>query len=175
MVKDIKTRNRNNRERGKASEKKVADYLGFYRVPYSGTSSLFGWGDVRDHEEQKQCRYIGECKSITPRSTKEVNYIIQEKWLLGDNSITKKAKDAGDRIPFLTVTKARSPKIYAVIMLTHLRMFMQALEILVGYGLIDDTLNEQEMQERVNALYMEGVKNGKIKSYASVPGDDIKF
>jgi len=66
-------RNRNNRKRGKAFEKKVADFLGFYRVPYSGSAENFGLGDIRDRESQDDSLVMGECKSITPRSKNQIN------------------------------------------------------------------------------------------------------
>ena len=50
--------NRNNRKRGGAFEKRVADYLGFEVVPYSGSNARFGYGDVRNNE------WLIECKNI---------------------------------------------------------------------------------------------------------------
>lgn len=51
--------NNNNRKRGGAFEKRVADYLGFEVVPYSGSNARFGYGDVRNNE------WLIECKNIT--------------------------------------------------------------------------------------------------------------
>ena len=51
--------NKNNRKRGGAFEKKVADFLGFEVVPYSGSNARFGYGDVRNDE------WLIECKNIT--------------------------------------------------------------------------------------------------------------
>ena len=51
--------NNNNRKRGGAFEKRVADYLGFEVVPYSGSNARFGYGDVRNEE------WLIECKNIT--------------------------------------------------------------------------------------------------------------
>jgi hypothetical protein len=51
--------NKNNRKRGGAFEKRVADYLGFEVVPYSGSNARFGYGDVRNDE------WLIECKNIT--------------------------------------------------------------------------------------------------------------
>lgn len=60
MDKDIRKKiNRNNRKRGGAFEKRVADYLGFEVVPYSGSNARFGYGDVRNDE------WLIECKNIT--------------------------------------------------------------------------------------------------------------
>lgn len=60
MDKQIQKRiNRNNRKRGGKFEKRVADYLGFEVVPYSGSNARFGYGDVRNDE------WLIECKNIT--------------------------------------------------------------------------------------------------------------
>lgn len=50
--------NRNNRKRGGAFEKRVADYLNFEVVPYSGSNARFGYGDVRND------KWLIECKNI---------------------------------------------------------------------------------------------------------------
>jgi hypothetical protein len=64
--------NRNNRKRGGAFEKKVADYLGFEVVPYSGSNARFGYGDVRNNE------WLIECKNITPDKDK---ITIKQLWI----------------------------------------------------------------------------------------------
>ena len=48
---DQKTINRRNRTRGKSFERRVAEKLGnWFRIPYSGSSELWGLGDVRDKD-----------------------------------------------------------------------------------------------------------------------------
>lgn len=64
--------NKNNRKRGGAFEKKVADYLGFEVVPYSGSNARFGYGDVRNDE------WLIECKNITPDGDK---ITIKQLWI----------------------------------------------------------------------------------------------
>jgi hypothetical protein len=64
--------NRRNRKRGGAFEKKVADYLGFEVVPYSGSNARFGYGDVRNDE------WLIECKNITPDGDK---ITIKQSWI----------------------------------------------------------------------------------------------
>lgn len=64
--------NRNNRKRGGNFEKKVADYLGFEVVPYSGSNARYGYGDVRGEE------WLIECKNITPDGDK---ITIQQLWI----------------------------------------------------------------------------------------------
>lgn len=58
MSNNQKRINRNNRKRGGAFEKRVADFLGFDVVPYSGSNARFGYGDVRNDE------WLIECKNI---------------------------------------------------------------------------------------------------------------
>lgn len=143
-------RNNNNRMRGKAFEKRLADYLGFFRVPYSGTNDTFGWGDVRDKEDQQESRYLGECKSISPRTQKEVNYIIREDWFLGKNGILTKAKNAGNRIPFLAFTKAKSSYVYVAVLMADFKMLVEALELLVLVGIVTDNLDKDELAKTIN-------------------------
>lgn len=64
--------NKNNRKRGGAFEKRVADFLGFEVVPYSGSNARFGYGDVRNDE------WLIECKNITPDGDK---ITIRQLWL----------------------------------------------------------------------------------------------
>lgn len=64
--------NKNNRKRGSTFEKRVADYLGFEVVPYSGSNARFGYGDVRND------KWLIECKNITLDGDK---LTIQQKWI----------------------------------------------------------------------------------------------
>lgn len=64
--------NNNNRKRGGAFEKRVADYLGFEVVPYSGSNARFGYGDVRNE------KWLIECKNITPDGDK---ITIKQLWI----------------------------------------------------------------------------------------------
>lgn len=60
MDKDTRKKiNKRNRQRGGAFEKRVADFLGFEVVPYSGSNARFGYGDVRNEN------WLIECKNIT--------------------------------------------------------------------------------------------------------------
>lgn len=156
MTKTASQRNRNNRERGKAFEKKMADFFGWIRVPYSGSAEVFGLGDIRDHEDQQQTRYMGECKSITPRSTKEVNYILQEKWLVGKDSIIDRARKQGNKMPILLFTKARSPLSFAVVRDKDLKMMMDALQILRDRGYISETTDVDDIRAQIDNLTKEG-------------------
>lgn len=64
--------NNNNRKRGGAFEKRVADFLGFEVVPYSGSNARFGYGDVRNDE------WLIECKNITSDGDK---LTIKQSWI----------------------------------------------------------------------------------------------
>lgn len=64
--------NKNNRKRGSAFEKRVADFLGFEVVPYSGSNARFGYGDVRNDN------WLIECKNIKPDGNK---ITLQRKWI----------------------------------------------------------------------------------------------
>lgn len=77
--------NRNNRKRGGSFEKKVADYLGFDVVPYSGSNARYGFGDVRSDD------WLIECKNITPTDGK---ITIKQLWIEKNR---KRADDVGKR------------------------------------------------------------------------------
>lgn len=64
--------NNRNRKRGGAFEKRVADYLGFEVVPYSGSNARYGYGDVRNEE------WLIECKNITSDGDK---ITIRQLWI----------------------------------------------------------------------------------------------
>ena len=77
--------NRNNRKRGGSFEKKVADYLGFDVVPYSGSNARYGFGDVRNDD------WLIECKNITPTDGK---ITIKQLWIEKNRT---RADDVGKR------------------------------------------------------------------------------
>lgn len=144
--------NRNNRERGKAFEKTVANFLGFWRVPYSGSAESYGLGDVRDHESQEESLTLGECKSITPRSAREINYLIKEKWLITkDGIMTKAAKK--NKLGWLAVTKVRSSKWYVVISPEHFRMMLRMIDIMRAENIINDTKNIDLLNAQIDDLW----------------------
>ena len=77
--------NNRNRKRGGAFEKRVADYLGFEVVPYSGSNARYGYGDVRNNE------WLIECKNITPDGDK---ITIKQLWI---DKNRERADDVGKR------------------------------------------------------------------------------
>lgn len=156
----VSQRNRNNRERGKAFEKKMADFLGWIRVPYSGSAEVFGLGDIRDHEDQQQTRYMGECKSITPKSTKEINYIVQEKWLVGKDSIVARAKKQGNKMPLVLLTKAKSSLTFVILRDRDFKMMADAMDVLRMHGIIDESTDIDKINEQIQ-LAKGGMGDGK--------------
>mgnify|MGYP001453083081 FL=1 len=147
-------RNRNNRNRGKNFERRVSKYLGFYRVPYSGSAEVFGLGDVRDNESQDESLTIGECKSITPRNKNSINYIIQEKWLIGDTGIVNQAKKS-NKMPWLAFTKVRSALWFVILLPNHFRMFLRAIDILKHKGIIEDTMDINKLEEDIDSKWQK--------------------
>jgi len=144
-------RNRNNRERGKNFERKMAKFLSFVRVPYSGSSELYGEGDIRDHKDPDVCFYLGECKSITPKSVTEVNFIIKKEWL---DAIFTRAKKAGKKLGFLTFTKSAHPQAYVITKAEDFRMMTQALDLIrhrdVQVGDVEDLREYIEWEWRMH-------------------------
>jgi hypothetical protein len=145
----IRKTNNNNRHRGKAFENKMAKYFGWIRVPYSGSAEAYGLGDLRDHEDQQKTRYMAECKSITPRSAKEINYTVQEKWLVGKDSIVARAKKQGNKFPVLLLTKVRSSLTFAIMREKDFKMMVDALEVMRRHGLIDNTTDVDKIREQI--------------------------
>ena len=89
----------------------MADYLGMFVVPYSGSNNRFGWGDVRDIESNDIGGYwTGECKSITPRNKDEV-HVIRREWI---DDIKRRAEEYCTSW-FLAFNGYRSPITYIII------------------------------------------------------------
>lgn len=92
-----------NRKRGAAFEKRVADYLGFEVVPYSGSNTRYGMGDVRNDT------WMGECKNIKPDEKGRV--CIKKSWL---DKAWERAKNENKR-SFLIFTPSGKPEKYVII------------------------------------------------------------
>lgn len=146
--------NRNNRERGKNFERTVAKYLGFFRVPYSGSAEAYGLGDVRDAEGQDESLTLGECKSITPRSAREINYPVQEKWLITKDGIMNKAARK-NKLGWLAFTKVRSAKWFVTIDPVHFRMMLRMIDIMKHRGILNNTHNIDILNAQVDELWGE--------------------
>lgn len=155
MATDRSRINRNNRERGKDFERKMADLLGFFRVPYSGAAAGYGEGDLRDAEDREKSLFLGECKTITPRSQREINYVLKRDWLVGDKGIVARAKESGGKFPFLAFTRARSPLAFVVLRAEDFKLVVDLLRVLERDGVIPKYTNVEALREWV-AWALEG-------------------
>lgn len=152
--------NNRNRNRGKMAEKRMAERMGdWYRIPYSGSSELFGLGDIREVEGKEDATWMVECKTITPRSAKEINYIIKEEWLIGKNGVIGKAKAEFNKFWGLMVTKKGSSNIYFMTSLEIFRTIFRAVEILKMQGQISIQNDSTKTMEEIDKLW-EDLKNG---------------
>lgn len=82
-------RNKNNRVRGGKFEKTVADLLNMFAVPYSGSNTRFGLGDIRDVEGTTGGMWLGECKSVTIDDVDNPIFILKKSWIV---KLIKKAQ-----------------------------------------------------------------------------------
>jgi hypothetical protein len=94
--------NRNNRKRGGNFEKVVADLLDMDIVPYSGSNSRFGYGDVRDSI------WLGECKNITLDNGA---IVIRREWLRKNTERAAKY----NKIPFLAFMQYGAQDKYVIV------------------------------------------------------------
>lgn len=94
--------NNNNRKRGGAFEKRVADILDMFVVPYSGSNSRFGWGDVRGNEGTGKTTFLIECKNF---NLDKDRYKIKKEWL----DKNRERALVHDALPILAFMKAGSP------------------------------------------------------------------
>lgn len=147
--------NNRNRSRGKNFERRMADKMGdWYRIPYSGSSELFGLGDVRDTEDKNSASFMMECKTITPRSAREINYSIKEEWLVGRLSIVSKAKYENDKFWSLAFTKKGSPNAYIITSLEQYRAFTRLIEMAKDKGFLSNQNgNATKTLEEIDTLY----------------------
>lgn len=70
---------RNNKNRGREFERKVARLLGWTRVPYSGAMTEWGGGDVMDGFYKRKGFWAAECKTQQPGPLGTLS--IKQKWL----------------------------------------------------------------------------------------------
>jgi hypothetical protein len=79
MTPDWKKVGRNSKNKGRAYERRIADELGWQRVPFSGASRDWGEGDVIDCYYSKKGLWRGECKKQPARKSGDI--VIDQKWL----------------------------------------------------------------------------------------------
>lgn len=152
--------NNRNRNRGKQFEARVAKFLGYFRIPYSGSSELWGLGDVRDFEDKDRSRVMIECKTMTPKSVKEINYIIKRDWIVGPDSVVAKAKKENNKLPALAFTRKGSKEIFTILRLADFKLFLDCLELLRKAGIVDNKLKDiDEIREQIGQK-LEEFNNG---------------
>lgn len=160
-----KVTNNRNRNRGKQFEARVAKFLGYFRIPYSGSSELWGLGDVRDFEDKDRSRVMIECKTMTPKSVKEINYIIKRDWIVGPDSVVAKAKKENNKMPALAFTRKGSKEIFAILRLVDFKLFLDCLELLRQAGILDKKLKDiDEIREQIGQKleeFNDGEENNK--------------
>ena len=152
--------NNRNRNRGKQFEARVAKFLGYFRIPYSGSSELWGLGDVRDFEDKDRSRIMIECKTMTPKSVKEINYIIKRDWIVGPDSVVAKAKKENNKLPALAFTRKGSKEIFTILRLADFKLFLDCLELLRKAGIVDNKLKDiDEIRDQIEQK-LEEFNNG---------------
>ena len=159
-----KVTNNRNRNRGKQFEVRVAKFLCYFRIPYSGSSALWGLGDVRDFEDKERSRIMIECKTMTPKSVKEINYIVKRDWLVGPDSVVAKAKKENNKMPVLAFTRKGSKEIFATLRLVDFKLFMDALELLRQHGIVDKELKDVDQIRDQIQNKLEEFNNGETNN-----------
>lgn len=138
-------RNRNNRQRGKALEKKLRDDLGLERVPYSGSNSEFGFGDVRGQY------VLGEAKTIEHKGTQK-NIIVLKKDF---DDIVKRAHQE-NKIPWYAYRAPRHSQVYIVMTVADWKLIMTSAGFIDG----EDKLMVVDGKLTVNGIpYQQYLEN----------------
>jgi hypothetical protein len=145
-------RNRNNRKRGSSFEKKVADILEMFAVPYSGTNSRFGWGDVRDHESKDLSTWLGECKNITIKP-EDTSITIKREWIDKNN---ERAEEISAK-SFIAFMQAGKPFKY----------------IMIDDGIMTHIVNKMGYSEGTADKIIEYKKKSHNSKNVIVPLDDL--
>ena len=112
---------------------------------------------MRDKDDKFRSRYMIECKTITPKSVKEVNFIIKQEWLQGKTGIIDKAKKELNKFWGLAFTKKGSSKTFMIIPLEDFRTYTRAIEILRAKGIIDDSkdVSRETTTAEIDRVYNE--------------------
>lgn len=139
--------NNNNRKRGGAFEKRVADYLGFDVVPYSGSNARFGYGDVRNEE------WLIECKNITLDGDK---ITIKQVWIEKNR---ERADNVGKRSCIAWMPAGRADK-----------FILMEYEDYAGFGLKHDysvyieakVHNTKNLIFHMSESYIKDIRRGMI-------------
>lgn len=142
--------NRNNRKRGGNFEKKVADFLGFEVVPYSGSNARFGYGDVRSDI------WLIECKNITPKNNK---ITLKMEWFEKNHG---RAYDVGKRSALAWMPAGKPDKF----------VVMEYDDYAPFGGIYDNTMvfiniepkvhNTKNLILNLDAVYIQDVRDGRV-------------
>lgn len=90
MTPDWKKVGRNSKNKGRAYERRIADSLGWQRVPFSGASRDWGEGDVIDCYYSKNGYWRGECKKQPARKSGDI--VIDQKWIEQIDAVRDKTR-----------------------------------------------------------------------------------
>lgn len=142
--------NRNNRKRGGNFEKKVADYLGFDVVPYSGSNARFGYGDVRNEE------WLIECKNITPNNNK---ITIKLEWITKNR---ERADNVDKRSCVAWMPRGRSDKF---ILMEYEDFAQFGIKNDISVQLIQKVHNTKNLIFDISEYYIKDIRNGLIVEF----------
>lgn len=140
--------NNNNRKRGGAFEKRVADYLGFEVVPYSGSNARFGYGDVRNDE------WLIECKNITSKNNDKIT--IQQSWI-------SKNRERADNVNKLScIAFMQSGKVDKYVLMEYEDFARLGIKPDYSTELVAKVHNTKNLIFHMSDYYIKDVRKGMI-------------
>ena len=152
--------NRNNRKRGGSFEKKVADYLGFDVVPYSGSNARYGFGDVRNDE------WLIECKNISLDGDK---ITIKQLWIEKNR---ERADNIGKRSCIAWMPAGRADKF---ILMEYEDYVPFAVPADISVPLIPKVHNTKNLILHMDEYYIKDVRKGLIVEFVTNAGKTSYF
>lgn len=152
--------NRNNRKRGSNFEKKVADYLGFDVVPYSGSNARYGFGDVRNDD------WLIECKNITPTDGK---ITIKQLWIEKNR---KRADDVGKRSCIAWMPAGKADKF---ILMEYEDYAPFGIKPDMTVPLIPKVHNTKNLIFHMSDYYIKDIRQGSIVEFTTNSGSYFMF
>lgn len=152
--------NNNNRKRGGAFEKRVADYLGFEVVPYSGSNARYGFGDVRNDE------WLIECKNISLDGDK---ITIKQLWIEKNR---ERADNVGKRSCIAWMPAGRADK-FILMEYEDYTPFVVPADISVP--LIPKVHNTKNLILHMDEYYIKDARKGLIVEFVTNDGKTSYF
>ena len=140
--------NKNNRKRGGSFEKRVADYLGFDVVPYSGSNARFGYGDVRSD------KWLIECKNITPNDNDKI--CIKQLWI----EKNRQRSDYVNKSSCIAWMQAGKPNKY--ILMEYEDFANTGLKPDYSYEIICKSYNTKNLLFHKDAYYLKDICSGIV-------------